>query len=188
MVTCTCAPASPSVILQESSLTPHVPACPGRPSHSRLHFSSSKHHCPPKHPRLLQPGVIYPARVSLSCLSPPGPALLYGDCSSRLQGGHTCPCTIHLEMAVFPSYPGRNWSVAERGLMLEMTRLDGAPGSSGHRGEREGGNLNPATAQERSCQQQPLPTRLHTKTGLIFTTARARSTAFPLRLLKEPKG
>ena len=81
-------------------------------------------------------------------------------------------------MAVFPSYPGRNWSVAERGLMLEMTRLDGAPGSSGHRGEREGGDLNPATAQERSRQQQPLPTRLHTETGLIFTTAERETQCF----------
>lgn len=44
--------------------------------------------------------------------------------------GHTWPSTIHLEMEVLPSYPGRNWSVAERGLMLEITRLDGAPGSS----------------------------------------------------------
>lgn len=36
-------------------------------------------------------------------------------------------------MEVLPSYPGRNWSVAERGLMLEITRLDGAPGSSAER-------------------------------------------------------
>lgn len=33
-------------------------------------------------------------------------------------------------MEVFPSGPGRNRSVAVRGLMLEMTKLDGAPGSS----------------------------------------------------------
>lgn len=43
---------------------------------------------------------------------------------------HTCPSTIHLEIAVLPSLPGRNLMVAERGLMLEMTRFDGAPGSS----------------------------------------------------------
>lgn len=42
----------------------------------------------------------------------------------------TCPSTIHLEMAVLPSLPGWNFMVAERGLMLEMTRLEGAPGSS----------------------------------------------------------
>lgn len=144
---------------------------------------------PPTQGRSSQ-GLICPAEASLNCLSPPGPAFLYGNCRSQLQGDHTCPCTIHLEMAVFPSYPGRNWSVAERGLMLEMTRLDGAPGSSGHRGEREGGDLNPATAQERyqTCQQQPLSSGLYTKTGFIFTTARVRSTAFLPRILKEHKG
>lgn len=42
----------------------------------------------------------------------------------------TCPSTIHLEMTVLPSLPGWNFMVAERGLMLEMTRLEGAPGSS----------------------------------------------------------
>lgn len=41
--------------------------------------------------------------------------------------------TIHSDMAVFPSKPGRNRSVAVRGLMLEMTKLDGAPGSSVNR-------------------------------------------------------
>lgn len=45
---------------------------------------------------------------------------------------HTCPSMIHLEMAVLPSLPEWNFMVAERGLMLEMTRLEGAPGSSVH--------------------------------------------------------
>lgn len=45
----------------------------------------------------------------------------------------TWPSTIHSDMAVLPSEPGRNRSVAVRGLMLEMTKLDGAPGSSVNR-------------------------------------------------------
>lgn len=47
-------------------------------------------------------------------------------------GEHTLtwPSTIHRDMAVLPSGPGWNRSVAVLGLMLEMTRLDGAPGSS----------------------------------------------------------
>lgn len=45
---------------------------------------------------------------------------------------HTCPSTIHLEMSVLPSLPGWNLMVADRGLMLEMTRFDGDPGSSVH--------------------------------------------------------
>lgn len=49
----------------------------------------------------------------------------------------TCPSTIHRDMAVFPSGPGRNISVADRGLMLEMTKLDGAPGSSMNRKHEE---------------------------------------------------
>lgn len=43
---------------------------------------------------------------------------------------HTWPSTIHRDIAVLPSGPGRNRSIAVRGLMLEMTKLDGAPGSS----------------------------------------------------------
>lgn len=49
------------------------------------------------------------------------------------QHKHTCPSTIHLDMTVLPSEPGQNLSVAVRGLMLEMTRLEGAPGSSANR-------------------------------------------------------
>ena len=40
-------------------------------------------------------------------------------------------------MAVLPSGPGRNLSVAVRGLILEMTKLEGAPGSSTDRTERK---------------------------------------------------
>lgn len=50
---------------------------------------------------------------------------------------HTCPSTIHRDIAVLPSGPGRNRSVAVRGLMLEMTKLDGAPGSSTWTKDRE---------------------------------------------------
>lgn len=51
-------------------------------------------------------------------------------CRQTERQTHTWPSTIHRDMAVLPSGPGRNRSVAVRGLMLEMTRLDGAPGSS----------------------------------------------------------
>lgn len=47
--------------------------------------------------------------------------------------GLTCPSTIHLEMDVFPSSPARNFKVADRGLILEITRFEGGPGSSGFR-------------------------------------------------------
>lgn len=57
----------------------------------------------------------------------------------------TCPSTIHRDMAVLPSGPGRNRSVAVRGLMLEMTKLDGAPGSSADRKNRENTDLVKAT-------------------------------------------
>lgn len=43
----------------------------------------------------------------------------------------TWPSTTHLEMDVFPSSPARNFSVAERGLIFEITKFDGGPGSSG---------------------------------------------------------
>jgi len=33
-------------------------------------------------------------------------------------------------MVVFPSSPARNFSVADRELILEITRFDGGPGSS----------------------------------------------------------
>lgn len=66
----------------------------------------------------------------------------FSDSVRALCQGHTWPSTIHLQMDVLPSYPGRNWSVAERGLMLEITRLDGAPGSSGERETHmRGGNI-----------------------------------------------
>lgn len=42
----------------------------------------------------------------------------------------TWPSTTHLEMDVFPSSPARNFSVAERGLIFEITKFDGGPGSS----------------------------------------------------------
>lgn len=49
----------------------------------------------------------------------------------------TCPSTIHLDMDVLPSEPGRNRSVAARGLMLEMTKLEGARGSSANEQEEQ---------------------------------------------------
>lgn len=59
----------------------------------------------------------------------------------QTEKGHTCtnvdprtwPSTIHRDMAVLPSEPGRKRTVAVRGLMLEMIKFDGAPGSSAER-------------------------------------------------------
>ena len=59
---------------------------------------------------------------------------------------HTCPSTTHCDLAVFPSVPGRKLMVTERGLMLEMTRLDGAPGSSANRSTRGKTNKNPSVS------------------------------------------